>query len=72
MPVRFLATAETGPVLSLANQILDGMPRIGSWFRGHWQEHAATFYGSVDLRNSGFKLTPVDTKLFPTGFDNLN
>jgi glutamate--cysteine ligase len=26
----------------------------------------------VDLRNSGFKLAPVDTNLFPAGFNNLN
>jgi glutamate--cysteine ligase len=26
----------------------------------------------VDLRNSGFKLAPVDTNLFPGGFNNLN
>ena len=29
-------------------------------------------YASVDLRNSGFKLAPVDTNLFPGGFNNLN
>jgi glutamate--cysteine ligase len=26
----------------------------------------------VDLRNAGFKLAPVDTNLFPAGFNNLN
>jgi glutamate--cysteine ligase len=25
----------------------------------------------VDLRNAGFKLAPVDTNLFPGGFNNL-
>jgi glutamate--cysteine ligase len=30
------------------------------------------FYASCDLRNSGFKLAPVDTNLFPGGFNNLN
>jgi len=29
-------------------------------------------YGSVDLRNAGFKLTPIDMNLFPAGFNNLN
>jgi len=29
-------------------------------------------YGSVDLRNAGFKLAPVDMNLFPAGFNNLN
>ncbi|TPW16913.1 MAG: glutamate--cysteine ligase, partial [Halothiobacillaceae bacterium] len=32
----------------------------------------APFYASVDLRNAGFKLAPVDTNLFPAGFNNLN
>jgi glutamate--cysteine ligase len=37
-----------------------------------WLEHPVPFYASVDLRNSGFKLAPVDTNLFPGGFNNLN
>jgi len=52
--------------------MLDSMPTIEHWFRTQWQEHAAPFYASVDLRNSGFKLAPVDTNLFPGGFNNLN
>ena len=72
MSVPRLATAQTGPGPSLEKQILDSMPKIEHWFRGQWQEHAAPFYGSVDLRNSGFKLAPVDTNLFPGGFNNLN
>ncbi|HEX3097518.1 MAG TPA: glutamate--cysteine ligase, partial [Usitatibacter sp.] len=36
------------------------------------QDHVVPFYTSVDLRNSGFKLAPVDTNLFPGGFNNLN
>ena len=40
--------------------------------RCQWQEHAPPFYCSVDLRNSGFKLAPVDTNLYPGGFNNLN
>ena len=30
------------------------------------------FYASVDLRNAGFKLSVVDTNLFPGGFNNLS
>src|SRR5262249_35690631 len=29
-------------------------------------------YSSVDLRHAGFKLAPVDTNLFPAGFNNLS
>jgi len=70
--VPHLTTALTGPVLALEQHILDAQPRIEHWFRTQWQEHAAPFYASVDLRNSGFKLAPVDTNLFPGGFNNLN
>ena len=70
--VPHLTTALTGPLLSLEKRILDAMPSIEHWFRSQWQEHTVPFYASVDLRNSGFKLAPVDTNLFPGGFNNLN
>ncbi len=70
--VPHLTTALTGPLLDLERRFLDGMPTIEHWFRTQWQEHAVPFYASVDLRNSGFKLAPVDTNLFPGGFNNLN
>ena len=66
-----LTTALTGPLLALERQVLGAMPEIEHWFRQQWQDHAAPFYASVDLRNSGFKLAPVDTNLFPAGFNNL-
>jgi len=70
--VPHLTTALNGPLLSLEKNLLDAMPKIEHWFRSQWLEYAAPFYASVDLRNSGFKLAPVDTNLFPGGFNNLN
>ncbi len=70
--VPHLTTALTGPLLNLERRFLDAMPTIEHWFRAQWLEHAVPFYASVDLRNSGFKLAPVDTNLFPAGFNNLN
>ncbi len=70
--VPHLTTALNGPLLDLEKRMLDAMPRIEHWFRTQWLEHASPFYASVDLRNSGFKLAPVDTNLFPGGFNNLN
>lgn len=67
-----LTTALTGPLLDLERRFLDALPTIEHWFRTQWLEHAVPFYASVDLRNSGFKLAPVDTNLFPGGFNNLN
>jgi glutamate--cysteine ligase len=34
-------------------------------------EHTPPFYSSVDIRNAGFKLAPVDTNLYPGGWNNL-
>src|SRR5512139_2219074 len=70
--VPHLTTALTGPLLQLEQRILDAMPRIEHWLRTQWLEHGTPFYASVDLRNAGFKLAPVDTNLFPGGFNNLN
>src|SRR6188508_860543 len=70
--VPHLTTALTGPLLDLERRILEHMPEIERWLRTQWQEHQVPFYASVDLRNAGFKLAPVDTNLFPGGFNNLN
>jgi glutamate--cysteine ligase len=70
--VPHLTTALTGPIQALERKILDAMPEIERWLRTQWAEHTVPFYSSVDLRNSGFKLAPVDTNLFPGGFNNLN
>jgi glutamate--cysteine ligase len=67
-----LATANTGPLLALEQKIVDEMPAIERWFRLKWQDHTPPFYGSVDLRNAGYKLAPVDMNLFPGGFNNLS
>jgi glutamate--cysteine ligase len=70
--VPHFVTALTGPLLELERQLLDATPRIERWFRLEWQEHTPPFYCSVDLRNAGFKLSPVDTNLYPGGFNNLS
>jgi glutamate--cysteine ligase len=69
--VPHLLTALTGPINELERRILDALPAIERWFRLEWMEHTPPFYTSVDLRNAGFKLAPVDTNLFPGGFNNL-
>jgi glutamate--cysteine ligase len=70
--VPHLTTALTGPLLELEAKFLAAAPNIERWLRNQWQEHTPPFYGSVDLRNAGFKLAPVDMNLFPGGFNNLN
>jgi glutamate--cysteine ligase len=70
--VPHLITALNGPLLELERKVLEATPAIERWFRLEWQEHTPPFYCSVDLRNAGFKLAPVDTNLFPGGFNNLS
>ncbi len=70
--VPHLTTSLAGPLFELEQKILDSRPVIERWFRAQWQTHTPPFYSSVDLRNAGFKLAPVDTNLFPGGFNNLN
>ena len=70
--VPHLTTALTGPLQELERKFLAAISDIERWQRTQWLEHAAPFYSSVDLRNAGFKLAPVDTNLFPGGFNNLS
>ena len=70
--VPHLTTALTGPLLELERKFLESSTQIEHWLRAQWQEYSPPFYSSCDLRNSGFKLAPVDTNLFPGGFNNLN
>lgn len=50
----------------------DQLVDIESWFRSQWRVIKEPFYTSVDIRNAGYKMAPVDTNLFPAGFNNLN
>ncbi|QHG92222.1 glutamate--cysteine ligase [Coxiella endosymbiont of Amblyomma sculptum] len=45
---------------------------IEKWFYRQWLQTPPLLYTSIDIRNSGFKLAPVDTNLFPSGFNNLH
>ena len=70
--VPHLTTALTGPLLTLESHLLERQSAIEAWLRRQWLATPAPIYASVDLRNAGFKLAPVDTNLFPAGFNNLN
>lgn len=67
-----LITALNGPLLQLEAHLLERQTQVETWLREQWLQTPAPFYASVDLRNAGFKLAPVDTNLFPAGFNNLN
>ncbi len=44
---------------------------VEAWLEARRKSCSRLFYSSVDIRHSGYKLAPVDTNLFPAGFNNL-
>ena len=59
-------------LLDFETLILQKQAEIEAWFRSQWKRHKPPFYGSVDIRNSGYKMASIDMNLFPGGFNNLN
>lgn len=59
-------------LLALESRLQERQSEIRAWFEAQWKKTPPPLYGSVDLRNAGFKLSPVDMNLFPAGFNNLN
>ncbi|WP_058534778.1 glutamate--cysteine ligase [Legionella saoudiensis] len=72
VPVPHLTTANPGPLHHVEKVVLNQVAAIESWFRKQWKLTPPPLTSSVDLRQAGFKLAPVDTNLFPAGFNNLN
>lgn len=71
-PVPHLTTIQSGPLHHIEEKLLEQVAPIEAWFRKQWQTTPPPITSSVDLRHAGFKLAPVDTNLFPAGFNNLN
>lgn len=67
-----LNTELTQPLYALEKLFFANCETIKKWFHAQWQLTPPPVYGSVDLRNAGFKLAPIDMNLFPAGFNNLN
>lgn len=45
---------------------------VERWLNKNRTEAPPLFYTSVDLRHSGLRLAPVDTNIYPAGFNNLS
>ncbi len=56
----------------LCTLLKDQCAEVQDWFARSYASSPPNFYSSVDLRHSGPKLVPVDTNLFPAGFNNLS
>lgn len=70
--IPLLNTPLIEPLHILERHLLSRRDLIETWFASQWALTMPPVYGSVDLRNAGFKLAPIDMNLFPAGFNNLN
>ncbi|MCH2037039.1 MAG: glutamate--cysteine ligase [Rickettsiales bacterium] len=55
----------------LTEKLTTNKDKVEAWFATTFQNTPPFFYTSVDIRHSGYKLAPVDTNVFPAGFNNL-
>ena len=56
----------------LNSQINSRTDELNSWFDSHLNNILIPLYSSVDLRVADYKIVPVDTNIFPAGFNNLS
>lgn len=67
-----IKTQRTDIVIELEALLNQQGQAVNDWFTQQYQNMRPPFYGSVDLRHSDFKIVPVDTNLFPAGFNHLS
>lgn len=58
-------------ILKIAEGIQKNRKALWSWHLEYLKKSSPPFYCSVDLRDSGHKIVPVDSNLFPAGFNNI-
>jgi glutamate--cysteine ligase len=55
----------------LATRIQKNRRALWDWHLAHARQAPPPFYCSIDLRDSGHKIVPVDSNLYPAGFNNI-
>lgn len=70
--IRLAEPADTPVIEALRNLLQTRGEEVAAWMDARRMESGAPFYSSVDLRHAGYKLAPVDTNLFPAGFNKLS
>ena len=59
------------PLRDQEHIIVESFQDVECWLRSQFAATPPPFYCSTDLRTNGRKIVPVDTNLFPGGFNNL-
>lgn len=44
---------------------------VCAWFHEKRKGHSFPFYSSFDIRDSGYKIAPVDANIYPAGWNNI-
>ncbi len=70
--IPYFHTQQNSPAPFLEQHIQTHHQQIEDWFSTQWPITHAPFYSSVDCRNAGFKAAPIDTNIFPAGWNNLD
>src|ERR1700761_5258276 len=55
----------------LAERIQQNRRALWDWHMEYARKAPPPFYCSIDLRDSGHKIVPVDSNLYPAGFNNI-
>src|SRR6476659_7646222 len=55
----------------LAERIQKNRRALWDWHLAYARKAPPPFYCSIDLRDSGHKIVPVDSNLYPAGFNNI-
>ena len=61
----------SAPLKYLERRVAENFAEVEAKLRAEFARTPPPFYCSCDLRNNGQKIAPVDTNLFPGGFNNL-
>ncbi len=68
-----LRTPATPSIIPQLDALLETRgEEVCDWFAAMRARTQPAFYASVDVRHAGYKIAPVDTNLFPAGFNNLS
>lgn len=62
----------TQDIIKLLSIFKNDKSLIDKWFKENSNSTKLIPYCSIDIRNSGFKIAPVDINLFPAGFNNIS
>ncbi|MBI2608674.1 MAG: glutamate--cysteine ligase [Deltaproteobacteria bacterium] len=57
--------------IELQHHIEKNLSKVEEWMKKHLKKVKHPLYSSVDLRDAGYKIAPVDHNVFSGGFNNL-